>query len=74
MRREDFDHLIAAAAEVCGEREIVVLGSQAILGSVAQPPEALLFSMEADVYPLRDPEKATEIDANLGDGSPFQST
>jgi hypothetical protein len=27
-----------------------------------------------DVYPLHEPEKATEIDANLGDGSQFQST
>lgn len=71
MRREDFEHVIAAAAEVSGEREIVVIGSQAILGSVSDPPEAMLFSMEADVYPLHAPDKAVEIDGSLGDGSPF---
>jgi hypothetical protein len=74
MRREDFEHVIAAAAEVSGEREIVVIGSQAILGSVPDPPEAMLFSMEADVYPLRDPAKAEEIDGSLGDGSFFHAT
>jgi hypothetical protein len=74
MRREDFEHVIAAAAEVSGEREIVVIGSQAILGAVADPPKAMLFSMEADIYPLRDPVKAEEIDGSLGDGSHFHGT
>jgi len=74
MRREDFEHVIAAAAEVSGEREIVVIGSQAILGSVPDPPKAMLFSMEADVYPLHDPAKAEAIDGSLGDGSAFHGT
>ncbi len=74
MRREDFEHVIAAAAEVSGEREIVVIGSQAILGSFPEPPEAMLFSAEADVYPLNDPSKAEAIDGSLGDGSFFHST
>lgn len=74
MRREDFEHVIAAAAEVSGEREIVVVGSQAILGSVPNPPPTMLFSIEADVYPLNDPKKVDEIDGSLGDGSPFHAT
>lgn len=74
MRRDEFEHVIAAAAEVSGEREIVVIGSQAILGSVPDPPKAMLFSMEADVYPLNAPAKAEEIDGSLGDGSPFHGT
>lgn len=74
MRREQFEHVIAAAAEVSGEREIVVIGSQAILGSVEEPPIAMLASMEADIYPRNDPRKADEIDGSLGDGSLFQGT
>ncbi len=66
--------MIAAAADVSGEREIVVVGSQAILGSVAEPPASMLISMEADVYPLHDPRKADEIEGSLGEGSLFQST
>lgn len=74
MRREHFNHLIAAAAQISGEQEIVVIGSQAILGAVDDPPESMLLSMEADVYPRNNPAKAEEIDASLGDGSPFQGT
>ncbi|MFI4990174.1 MAG: DUF6036 family nucleotidyltransferase [Solirubrobacterales bacterium] len=71
MRPEHFEHVVAAAAEVTGQNEFVVIGSQAILGSFAQPPEALLQSLEADIYPLRDPASADAIDGALGDGSQF---
>jgi len=74
MRRSDFEHVLAAAVNVSGEREIVVLGSQAILGSVPKPPAALAESMELDIYPLNDPAKAEDIDGALGDGSQFHST
>lgn len=71
MRRSEFEHLIAAAANAIGENEFVVVGSQAIVGAVIDAPDSLLLSMEADVYPLRAPERAIEIDGALGDGSPF---
>jgi len=74
VRRDEFEHVIAAAAEVSGEREIVVIGSQAIFGSCAEPPKSMLFSIEADLYPLNDPGKADEIDGSLGDGSHFHAT
>jgi hypothetical protein len=68
MRRADLEHVIAAAAQVVGEIEFVVVGSQAILASYPEAPEALLRSQEADIYPRRAPEKALEIDGALGDG------
>jgi hypothetical protein len=74
VRWEEFEHLIAAAAQICGENEIVVIGSQAILGADREPPEALLRSMEADLYPRHAPEKAIEIEGPLGDGSQFHRT
>jgi hypothetical protein len=74
VRKPDFDHVIASAAVISGEDEIVVIGSQSIWGSVEAPPEAMLRSLEADVYPRRDPSRAEEIDGMLGDGSQFQST
>lgn len=48
MRREDFEHVLAAAAEVSGHDELVVIGSQAILGSHSDPPATLLVSLEVD--------------------------
>ena len=64
--------MIAAAAEVSGETELVVVGSQAILGPFPDAPESMLRSQEADIYPHRHPEKADAIDGSLGDGSWFQ--
>lgn len=51
MRLEDLHHVV-------GETEFVVVGSQSILGSYPDAPEALLRSQEADIYPLRAPETA----------------
>ena len=71
MRRHEFEHVIAAAANVVDEDEFVVVGSQAILGACLEPPEALLQSIEADMYPARDPAKAVILDGKFGDGSQF---
>ena len=36
MRPEDFEHVVAAAAEATGSDEFVIIGSQAILGSYSR--------------------------------------
>lgn len=74
MRRAELEHVIRAAAAVSGDDEIVVVGSQAILGGHPEAPESLLVSREADVYPRNRPELADEIDGSLGDGSYFDAT
>lgn len=74
MRRADLEHVIRAAADVAGDDEIVVIGSQAILGRLPDAPDALLWSQEADVYPRHHPHRAEAIDGALGDGSQFHAT
>jgi hypothetical protein len=74
VRREDFEHVIGAAANVTGLDDFVVIGSQAILGTHAEAPAELLASLEADMYPRDDPGRADLIDGALGDGSQFQVT
>lgn len=71
MRREHFEHVVAAAANVVGEDDFVIIGSQAILGSHPDAPDTLLRSLEVDIYPADSPAKADLIDGALGDGSPF---
>jgi hypothetical protein len=73
VRREDFIHVLQAAADVVDD-ELVLVGSQAILGTVEAPPEELLRSMEVDVYPHSEPERAIEIDGAVGEGSRFHET
>lgn len=74
MRRSQFDHVIAAAANATGLDEFVVIGSQAILGSVEEPPPEMLESMEVDLYPRQAPDRVDEIDGAMGDGSWFEAT
>jgi hypothetical protein len=74
MRRADLHHVIAAAAQIVGENEFVVVGSQSILGAYPDAPETLLRSQEADIYPRAAPHKAIDIEGALGDGSPFHQT
>lgn len=71
MRRSELEHIIRAAAAISNQYEIMVIGSQSILGSVAEPPAALVESMEADVYPMQRPELAELIEGAIGEGSPF---
>lgn len=72
MRRSELEHLIRAAAAITDQYEIMVIGSQSILGSVPDAPAALLQSMEADLYPLRRPDLADLIDGAIGELSPFE--
>jgi hypothetical protein len=71
MRRSELEHIIRAAAAISNQYEIMVIGSQSILGSVAEPPAALVESMEADIYPMQRPELADLIEGAIGEGSPF---
>ena len=74
MRRVELEHLIRASAAIAADDEIVVIGSQAILGQFPEAPVALLVSDEADVYPRNHPERADAIDGAIGEGSYFHET
>lgn len=70
MNAADLEHVIRAAAAIT-EDEIVVIGSQAVIGAQQEPPAAMLESMDADIYPRGAPARAIEIDGALGEGSDF---
>jgi hypothetical protein len=74
MRRADLEHLVAAAANIVGEDDFVVIGSQALLATTPDADGELVISMELDLYPRHSPEKADSIDGALGDGSRFHET
>ncbi|MEK6244537.1 MAG: DUF6036 family nucleotidyltransferase [Pseudomonadota bacterium] len=71
MTRSELEHVIRAAGAVSDDREIVVIGSQSVLGQFPDAPAALRTSMEADVYPRNRPERADLIDGAIGEGSQF---
>jgi hypothetical protein len=74
MTREQLEHLLRAAAVIADDDEIVVIGSQAILGQYPDAPDAMRVSTEADLYPLHHPERADLIEGSIGELSPFHET
>jgi hypothetical protein len=74
MKRADLEHIIRAAADIAADDEIVIIGSQAILGQFPYAPSDLLVSVEADVYPRNHPERWELIDGSIGELSPFHQT
>jgi hypothetical protein len=71
MKRSELEHLIRAAGSIANDPEIVVIGSQSILGQFPNAPPSLLVSAEADVFPMNHPELSDLIDGSIGEGSPF---
>jgi hypothetical protein len=74
MTREQLEHLIRAASVIADDLEIVVIGSQAILGQFPQAPDLMRVSMEADLFPLNHPERSDLIEGSIGELSPFHGT
>lgn len=74
MQRHQLEHIIRAASGITGAAELVIVGSQAILGQFANAPAELLTSLEADVFSLRSPAASDLIDGSIGEGSPFHTT
>jgi hypothetical protein len=74
MKRSDLEHLIGAAATIASDDEIVVVGSQSILGQFPDAPADLRISVEADVWPRNHPDRWELIDGTIGELSPFHET
>ena len=75
MKRRELAHILRSACVITGDPNILVLGSQSILGSFGEevlPPEAT-GSIEADVAFMDDPEegKSDKVDGGIGEESRF---
>lgn len=74
MTRQQLEHLVRAATQIADDDELIIVGSQAVLGQFPDPPPALLQSNEADLFPKNKPELADLIDGSIGELSPFHET
>lgn len=79
MRRDQLEHAIRTACQIIGHPAVIIVGSQAILGSFGEdelPVEATM-SVEVDVLPISDnntvtAELADLIEGVAGEWSPFE--
>ena len=78
MNREQLAHVVRAAPTITGDGDIVIIGSQAILGTadVGRLPEEATMSIEADVAFRDDVDarKADAVDGAIGELSQFHET
>ncbi len=78
MRRAELEHVLRAASRIVNQRDFLVVGSAAILGSFDETllPAAATRSDEADLAPYDDPdgEKSLAVEGSLGQGSMFHDT
>lgn len=79
MRREQLEHAIRTACQIIGHPEVIVVGSQAILGTFRedQLPAEATMSIEVDILPIAADNKETARLADLiegvaGEFSPFE--
>src|ERR1700691_1914881 len=75
MTREQLEHILRASSAIAGEPDVLVIGSQSMLGSFTEddlPPEAT-SSMEADIAFFDDAAdaKADRVDGAIGTLSLF---
>ena len=74
MTREQLAHILRAAACITEDNDILVIGSQSILGSFDEDelPEPVWVSVEADIaFFDGDPQKPDLVDAMIGEDSQF---
>lgn len=48
MKRSELEHVIRASAQIADDDELIIIGSQAILGQFPDAPEELCVSNERD--------------------------
>ncbi len=64
MTRGQLEHLVRAAATIADDREIVVIGSQAVLGQFPQAPAELLVSVRSGRRACEAPASAVHVNEN----------
>lgn len=79
MRRAELAHVLRSAARIAGDGDILVIGSQAILGSHSEEelPEDAWISVEVDLAFLRESSTAPKwaaVDGAIGELSSFHET
>jgi len=77
MKRIELAHILRAASQIANDPDVVIVGSQSILGSYDEDdlPDEAIGSIEADVtfFGPHAEHKALLVEAAIGEDSPFHS-
>lgn len=70
MKKQQVDHVLRAAGRITGERQFIIVGSQALHGKYPDLADCIMRSAEVDLLAARRPDR-TEWLAAIGVYSPF---
>jgi len=73
MKKQQLDHILRAAGKITGQKQFVIVGSQALHGKYPDLADAIVMSAEVDLFALRQPD-ATELLNEIGVDSLFHTT
>ncbi len=78
MKREQLEHVLRAASTIAGDPDVLVVGSQSILGTVTEDdlPLEATASIEVDIafFDDSDEAKSDQVDGAIGELSMFHDT
>lgn len=73
MNIEQLRHLLRASAQIVGDDQFIVIGSQSILGNYPNAPIDFLWSTEADLIAKNKPRQTDKLES-IGELSEFHQT
>jgi hypothetical protein len=73
MKKHQLDHILRAAGDITGQKQFVIVGSQALHGKYPNLADDIVKSAEVDLFAPRQPV-ATELLNEIGVDSPFHVT
>jgi hypothetical protein len=79
LRRDELEHAIRAATQIIKDDQVIIIGSQSILGSYSedQLPAEATMSPEVDIAPMRDTDAGAlsdQLSFDVGEWSEFHTT
>src|SRR5215467_11420811 len=73
MKKRHIDHVLKAASQVTGERQFIIIGSQALHGRWPDAADSIVRSAEIDLVAKPTADRAKWLDA-IGHASPFHES
>ena len=73
MKKHQLDHILRAAGDITGQKQFVIVGSQALHGKYPNLADDIVKSAEVDLFAPRQPD-VTELLNEIGVDSPFHVT
>ena len=73
MKKQHVHHVLRAAGDITGEKQFIIIGSQALHGKYPDAVDAIVRSFEVDLIAAKNADR-TELLNVIGQDSPFHET